>query len=419
MPEVREGGVIHHQAHSSTPSCGYRHVGSRFNGSVTGCLHERRASPLDIDGSIVIGVERETTVPTSEAGLALSACFVDGSTFRTGLRCVGGINLNQRPAALLQFVGQDALKRAPSLFKNASIEAALSFAGSRHVDDAKVLQRDRAEPLRYVESDLVPPVGSATGNLGGDPAKPPLLLPVTDRSSDAARENALRSCFPALQVREVRRGQKLSGGQRERVSNASIDANARECAGRGFVLNGGGKAHEPPKSCSAEGGALNFAPHFSSVAQFDPAKVRDANLCPAAVNWPNANIVKLAPKAVVDAPLARAWVSALLGEKGGKSLIEIAQGAGERAARNRSYPFYATAELGHFPRLRETIDASSTATKHPSLFERKIIHKAGRADDLVQAIGLLFGRIKTVLERALNHVSFLVSMSAKNNGTQS
>lgn len=102
-------------------------TGSRFDGRATASLHghSRRASPENVDCRIVIGIGAEPTFDAGKGCLALAVASVDSPAGRTALRREGGIDLYQRPAALFQFVRQLGGERAPALFEDRAIEAAL------------------------------------------------------------------------------------------------------------------------------------------------------------------------------------------------------------------------------------------------------------------------------------------------------
>lgn len=181
----------------SASSCGYRMIdSSRFVGPVTGSLHgqQRRASALDIDSCIRVGMDRETAVTTGEAGLALATCLVDGSTRRTCLRCESGTDLNERPATLFQLVSQGRFKCAPALFKNAAIKAALPFAGSSHASGIQILNGDSPEPSRNASCDFMPPIGTNPRNFQID----------SDNAASLGNEASIRAVGRGVTLRYVR-----------------------------------------------------------------------------------------------------------------------------------------------------------------------------------------------------------------------
>src|SRR5690242_6578264 len=109
-------------------------VGSRFDGRPTPNLHARRV-PADIDCSVMIGVNSETTVPAGKRRLALSALAVDGSTFRTCLGTVCGRHLHQGAGPLFKLIGKDGLKSSPALIEDGAIETAFARASGGHSPD--------------------------------------------------------------------------------------------------------------------------------------------------------------------------------------------------------------------------------------------------------------------------------------------
>jgi len=73
--------------------------------------HRRRVPRQDVDRSVVVGMVAEAAVATGKDRLAFTAFPVHGSAGRTGLRGVGWINGDERPAAFFELVGQPASRR--------------------------------------------------------------------------------------------------------------------------------------------------------------------------------------------------------------------------------------------------------------------------------------------------------------------
>ena len=80
--------------------------------------HRRRVPAQNIERSICIGVDMEAAMPTNKDRLAFAALSVNGSAFRTGLRCVCGIDLAQVSAAFFELVGKDGLEAEPALIED-------------------------------------------------------------------------------------------------------------------------------------------------------------------------------------------------------------------------------------------------------------------------------------------------------------
>jgi len=129
-------------------------------------VQPRRASAQNIDRSVVICMRSEAACAAAESRLVLARFAVHGSAGRAGLRCVGGIDQVQRPAAFFQLVGQKCFELAPSLVENGAVKSCLlthvlawSLNGSGraggHVLDLQLLQRHGAEPARNVSRNAM------------------------------------------------------------------------------------------------------------------------------------------------------------------------------------------------------------------------------------------------------------------------
>lgn len=121
--------------------------GSRFIGAATGVLHahHRRASAEKDFRSIDVRMGGEAAVTTGEGSLALAIAPVDGSALGTFLAAVSGVDLHERPATLLKFVGQRRFEAMPALFENQSVEAALPAPLPRHSRCVQILDHSNAK----------------------------------------------------------------------------------------------------------------------------------------------------------------------------------------------------------------------------------------------------------------------------------
>ena len=87
--------------------------------------HRRRVPAQNVERSICIGVDMEAAMPTDKDCLAFAALSVNGSAFRTGLRCVCGIDLAQVSAAFFELVGKDGLEAEPALIEDRAVQCGL------------------------------------------------------------------------------------------------------------------------------------------------------------------------------------------------------------------------------------------------------------------------------------------------------
>ena len=139
--------------------------------------HRRRVPAQNVERSICIGVDMEAAMPTDKDRLAFAALSVNGSAFRTGLRCVCGIDLAQVSAAFFELVGKDGLEAEPALIEDRAVQSGLLpdhtarfFYGplgrSRHVFDAQIFQNNRPKAAGKIERGLVRPIAADARSTG-------------------------------------------------------------------------------------------------------------------------------------------------------------------------------------------------------------------------------------------------------------
>lgn len=392
-------------------------TGARFIGTATGSLHARRASAENVDRSIDVGIRGEPAVSASEAGLALSARFVDDAAIAARLAGVGGIDLRERPAALLQFVRQFSLEGAPTLRADVAIQAALVWSARRHGDDVQIFQSDRAETPRNLSSGAMLPIGSDAGDPCGNAGRTPTLLSVSVGTALAARENALSLRPSPFQVPRARRGQQFARGKSKRVRNAAVDTNRGQRARRCIVLDLYREADMPAKSIMGDGRVHNLAANGSCVAVLDQTYFRQSDRGPTPALSADSDVLALEAETVVDA------LASMLGEAGptreevGHRSIKVAQRLRERHAWNATDPINLSPQLCNLASLSGEIEDDSVgprlSPKVASLLQSEIVNEAGHARDLPEPFFLLGRRRKAITKGPLNHVLFLAHRGAK------
>jgi len=372
-------------------------AGSRFDGRVTATLHGqiRRASPEYVDSRVVIGIDREATARANKGRLALAAPFVDDSTRRTRLRCVGRIDLNKRPAALCQFVGQHGSKDAPCLRPYRPIQAALSFPGRGHIYDFEILQRHGPEAVRDIGRNPMQPISADPGLSGRQLCGPAKLLRAPPRPYLASGENSPASSQPSLQRSADRKGKALAVRKGDRSCYASIDPNrwidVRSC----FAVVLRHENHMPAFSRGFDGGAFNLAQGSARRTKLYPTKSRHSDRRPLTVDWPASEICSLKSKSIVHAFSSRRRVAGAAGEKVCESFIEVAQCLCKADVGHVLYPREFIAEVRHLWTLSYVIEGTALGCpKLPppvtSLFERQVIDQPRYASELLER-GLLLG----------------------------
>lgn len=379
-------------------------IGSRFIGRVTATLHDHRASAEYDFSSVRICVFCETAMATGEAGLALAARLVDGSAARTGLRRIGGIDLDKRSASLFEFVSQRVLKTPPALFMDRAGEPSV---GTNHALGLEGFDHHSAKAIGDVSRRSMPPIGANAGDLGANAGHAKPLLTIAGGSALAARQDALSSLLLSLKPIGGRRGHKLASGKRDRVCNPSIDTNGRQSGRRRFVPYLTRERREPLPGDKRNRNVQTAASDRSSVTHPHPSDFRNAQRGPSAVHLSPVHFFGLATKAVVNpfAPWAR--VAGTTGEECLVSLVEITKGLRKRAAGNGLDPVKLGSKLSYLPALRSEIEPAPAFPERRSLLQRQIINEAGRANELRERLRLFRRRIEPVSERALNHGLFL------------
>ena len=211
--------------------------------------HRRRVPAQNVERSICIGVDMEAAMPTNKDRLAFAALSVNGSAFRTGLRCVCGIDLAQVSAAFFGLVGKDGLEAEPALIEDRAVQSGLLpdhtawfFYGplgrSRHVFDAQIFQNNRPKAAGKIERGLVRPIAADARSTGRELRGASQRLRSTDGATLASRHNVLCGAMASFDGFErARHGHALTRGdvervidvcgKRQRIGNAAIDADAR------------------------------------------------------------------------------------------------------------------------------------------------------------------------------------------------
>lgn len=382
--------------------------------------HRRRVPAQDVDRSVVVGVGAEATMATEKDRLAFAALPVHGSAFRTGLRGVGGIDVEKIPAAFFELVGEDGFEAEPTLIEDAPVQSGLlpdhaarfldgSARGSRHVFDLQIFQNDGSETIGDAQSRLVRPVfpdaGTASREFGGASQR----LGPPDRAALAPRGDAL--CGTLATFNGFERGgdgQMLSSGERQRVGDAAINADARADIGRNDILDLAGEADVPAKRIERDGDVLDRASQRARVAELHPADLGQAHGGPFGVEPLRLDLASLKAEGVVDAaPAGRRKARAACEEIGERS-IEIAQSLLLAGLRNSPHPVVFGAKQRQFPRLSDIVQLPSGLSlkltpEIAPLFQRQIVDEAAHASELPEQDFLFGGRIELVAKAAKDH----------------
>ncbi len=392
--------------------------------------HRRRVPTQDVDCSIVIGVSCEATMATKEARLAFAALPVYGSTFRTGLRGIGRVYFRKRPAAFFEFIGEDRFERSPALIENASVQTGFgadasprffgrSFCARGHIADFQVFENDDAEAIGNVQSCPMCPVLSDACNTRRETRgasqrfRPPCGAPLL------SRQCTLRPTLASLYALKRRRHtQVFTRGERQRISDATVNADRGVGIRRNRVFNLTGKANGPAECIKNNGCVLDLSAQWSRVAKVHPADFRQTHGGPLAVEPLRFDLPALKAEGVVYALVARRRITGATRKEVPEGFVQISQSLLLTGLRDRGNPVIFGTQGCKFTRLCYVIEfAPGLALKMPepvsALLKSNIVDQSAYARELPEPCFLFRSRVKLVSEPAKDHLSALGLWSGK------
>lgn len=397
-----------HWMRELTSSRGFGRVifGSRFNGYLTASLHaqQRGVPPPYVYRRVHVRMGGKSAMQAIEARLALAASFVDGSAIRTGLGSVRRIDLDQRPAALLQLVGKDCLERAPALVEDRAVKTTLAGAGSGHIDHLQILQDNHAEPLHDAQRSLVVPVSTDAGALGRKLGAAPKLTQAALGPLLAAGEYSLSAAMALIYGAKACWDRKvLTRRERQGIRNAAVNANARQTVGRRLVFDLARKGYMPAERVLANGCALDRSGNTPRISELHPSDFQQTNCGPLRADLSDTDFTSLQPEAFINPLPSGRRVARLAIKKPAICFIQIPQRLGLRHRRNRSNPIKFIAELRQLPALRGEADTSPfrgsiLPPEVAPLLKRQIVDQPTHASELLECSLLFCGRRELVAE---------------------
>lgn len=371
--------------------------------------HRRRVPAQDVYRSICVGVCLETTMLTRKACLAFAALLVDGSTFRTGLRGIGGVDLEQITTAFFELVGKNSFKGEPALVENASVQSGFLFdvaprtfnaslGSSCHLGNLEVFENDSSIVTHNIERGFVVPVKANAGTTGRKAGVSPQSLSVTNRATLSARSLSLcgtATTFDCFQ--RYGNGKPATVRKRKGVGNTSVYAKGRADVGGDRVFNFASKTDVPAKRIMRNRGVFDGPSQQAGVAEFDPTKFRQAHSRPLGIQFLNLHLTTLKAKTVIDAFAPWRWILGRSFEEVAKSPVKITQSLLQAGLRDGSYPIKPGSQLGEFTGLSDVIEWPSSAVlvlppPSVSLFQREIVDQATDAGKLAKQTLLLISR---------------------------
>lgn len=372
--------------------------------------HRRRTSTQDIHRGIGVRVPCEATVPTGKDRLALSARLVDNSTARARLGRVGRINPDHLSAALLDFVGKEAIEGAPSLMCDSAVEAALAGAPRRHAHDVQVLDNHRSENIGNAPGDLVVPVVSDARDLCADRPRA-LLRPLASlRPLNPPSDDPLRRSAPPLKFGGVGQAEEPSIGESYGVGHATVDPDSARQRREIQVDSFDSERNMPPDGVEAETDRPNFA-KGARVAVPNPAYLGESNLAPTFRHDARLAVASVETETVSLPASAVPGVPRLPTEEASECVVQISERRLLAIDGHLSDPIDLSAKQGQLFRLLDVIQRGSVVPvvgPHAvAVFERQIVHEPAHARVLLKALGLLRRRVEAIAVSAM-HTGILV-----------
>lgn len=371
--------------------------GSRFIRGVTAPVHARQALAEYIDRSVVIGVHFVTAMQTGEARLALAAPLVDRATGRAGLRGVGGIDFQKRPAALFQFIEEQGFQAMPPDIEDGTIQTSLlghltTVGARRHSASFQVFKNHSAELTGDFSRCLMLPISANAGRFCAEARNALSSCEVAARAALSARHNAL--CLPDFSLDASDAGKRVGLPRRQRKANfhAPINPDCGEAASlrRQFAMNS--NAGEPIAILAYYAQRLQGAVKQPSVAELHPAEFGDIYLRPLLVQRTGLGVRCLNREAVASPhfPKLREPTAAIEGRKGP---IQVAQGAMKKNSGRFRDPRHMSPKLGDFPALADVIEhmarlAAILPKIISALFKREVVEISNSPRELAKHFGL-------------------------------
>lgn len=300
---------------------------SRFNRGVTAPVHARQTLPEYINRSVVIGIHGVAATLAGEARLALTALLVDGATVRTGLRGIGGIDLDKRPAAFFEFVGQHIFYAAPAYVEDRSIKATLprnaliAGAGS-HVAGFQILDDNRAVVSANSGGRLVLPIAPNASRFGLELGDNKALVKVAVRALLPTSQDALLFGDEPVDASEVGCLEFGSIGASKGDANAAINTDGGQRASRSLVVAQHTDAREPNSIFHNDTARTSLTEYRASVAEFNKPNLRDVERRPFPISTLKAKVLALHFEGFVSACFPESRKAAAF-EKLGERLVQI------------------------------------------------------------------------------------------------
>ena len=390
---------------------------ARFNASPLDKLHARSVPPVsNVDCSIQVGIGAETARRTYKRRLAFTPSFVHGSTCRTCLRCIFGIDFDQ----IHGLVEQHRFNLMPSDIENSAVEPTFlsnafprffdsSRSRSRHVLRSQSLDYDSSEMAAYIGCGFMRPMLPHTGLFCLDGRYTSLSLRPTSRAPVTPGGNPLRMPGFLFKIRHLARqmvGRPI--GKHNGNSNATIYPDDTARIGN-FSVDLAPNGNGPTKSGFADRGFGEFTDRSSCPTEFYPPNRGKANHSPSFVQSGNLNFSTGKRESVVNSFFLWLWVSTETFKKSLVGIVKIFQGELFRRLADISDKIKLSTQCGQFSRLRDIVEIipRSLLIISPMLFpllKGEVPDKAADARVLSKLLRLFWRWPQCVGKTSVHHI---------------
>jgi len=384
-------------------------------------LHARkhRASAQNLNSCVRVGMDFVTAMLADEARLAFAASFVYAATGRTGLRRIGGIDLDQPSSAFFELVGKNGFEDSPSLIENGSVETGFlthhlarlfnrSFGARSHVLDVQIFQDHDTEALDDAQGGAVMKVATDACAARGQPRTASERLGAALRASLLSGKRSLRRSVAPVDCRQRRRdGKHFARAQRQRVSDAAIYPNRRARIGWRFVLNGACEADVPTEHVMRNSYAIDLTDYGARVAESHPADAWKPNRRPFGIEVFNLHALSLEPESVIDALLTVSRICGPTRKEVRERLIKIMQRLFDATSVYGGDPIELGSEICYLqglrcPSNRTTCVSPELAPPCLALLKSQVINEAANTSELKEQNFLLVGWRKLETKSAMD-----------------
>ncbi|OJY66394.1 MAG: hypothetical protein BGP09_31175 [Rhizobium sp. 60-20] len=358
---------------------------------------------------------------TGKERLAFAAHTVNSSAFRTGLRRVGGIDTDKRPATFFQFIGENGFKPTPALIANASVQSRLlpniaprrgksALGRSCHVLDIEIFENHGSESFGNIQRYLVLPITADTCNACRQLRNSSRSFNPTLRSTFFPRYDFLNTApFSFQDINRSWDREHFARGKCQCIGNTAIYSDTRTDIGRRDMLNFTDKGCMPTVGIERNAYVFDLAAHGTCIAELHPTDLGEPYGRPLTIHLLDLDLATKKTKGIIDAFFARRWISGPTRKEIFERLIQVPQRLLFTSLANSSDPIEFGAQGRKFTSLRKIIklllmDTLVSAPMISTLLQSKIVNESAHARELQEQRILFLRRNELISKTAINHV---------------